>query len=87
MIFDVFGLKVRGGVYRTWIVILIQRVSEWAVVCRGAGLLVVGVWIIQIILITMTLLLAIHSPDCDSNTTEQDSATNATDHTANDALG
>lgn len=67
--------------------ILIQRVFEWAVVRRSAGLLVVGIRIIYIVLITITLLLAVNAPDCESDTPEQDNTTNAADYATDYALG
>lgn len=66
--------------------ILVQCVLEWAVVCRSAGLLVVGIRIVEIVFIAVMLLLAVDSPDCDSNTTEQDSTTNAAYNATNYAL-
>jgi len=68
-------------------VILIQIVREWAVIGGRAGLLVAGVWVIEVILVTTVLLLPIYPPDCDGNTTEEDSTTNAADHTTDNTLG
>jgi len=87
--FVIFGatcLEIRRGVDRAWCVILIQRVRERAV-GGCAGLLLIGIWIVEVILITAVLLLAIHPPDCDSNATEEDSTANASDHTAYNTLG
>lgn len=67
--------------------ILIQGVLEWAVVRRSAGLLVVGIRIIKIVLVTVALLLAIDTPDCNGDTPKQDRTTNAADHTTDYTLG
>lgn len=63
-------LEIRRRVDRAWVVILIQGVLEWAVVGRRACLLVVGIRIVDVILVDVVLPLAIHTPDCNSDTTE-----------------
>jgi len=87
VIFGAVRLKIRRSVDRTRCVILIQSVRERAVVGGCADLLVVGVRIVEIILITAVLLLPIHSPDRDGNTTKEDSTTNASDHTTDNTFG
>ena len=85
--FWAYRLEVGGSVDWTRIVILIQRILEWAVVCGGAVLLVVGIRIVEVVLISTVLLLAVDAPYRDSNPSKQDSATNTTNHTTNYTLG
>ena len=67
--------------------ILVQCILEWAVVCGGAIFLVVGIRIVEVVLIAIVLLLAIDAPYRNSNTSKQDSTSNATNHTTNYTLG
>lgn len=89
MIFVTFAIRLlEVGRRVNWArrMVLVQGILEWTVARGCAGLLVVGIRIIHIIFIR-ALLLAIHPPNSEGNSTKQDSTAHAANNAADCLLG